>query len=475
MSNLIRFYQYLKRCDIVLLVAIILGTILRIYNLTYEGLWYDEIHSVNQAAPQNTYTEVIQYSKQDQPPLFFLSLHIWFKIFGFNDFSARFFVAFIGVIAIPTTYALGIKMGSKSIAQISALLLSVNYFHIYYSREVRFYSLLYLMSTISFLFFLYCLDSKERRFYFGYLVATVSLLYTHYYGMIIFGSQILIFFFLYFFVRDRIQSIAYSLSAGVLAGLSICFWLPQIVSDLGISSFWIQPVEFPRFILVYFYKYFDNLVIAGILAFFLLWFFLRLFVLKKINQESKIDLFFIYILLAWISISLLLPYLYSVFRMPMLIVRYTIVTLPAVILLVAFSISTLPRFRIILALIVLGCISHIIGYNHYTLRKKEQVRDLVREVAKDLPDSTTIFSYYAWHMNYYFQQFGAKNKAKHPNEVNYLVELNNSNYIWILQFHEDNIGATNEQIALINESFDHIKSVKFLRAQGNLYKRKNIE
>ena len=55
-----------------LLVLLAAAAFFRFYNLTYESLWLDEIYSMRGSDPNTSLSDVYEYSKHDQPPLFFL-------------------------------------------------------------------------------------------------------------------------------------------------------------------------------------------------------------------------------------------------------------------------------------------------------------------------------------------------------------------------------------------------------------------
>jgi uncharacterized membrane protein len=165
----------------ILLLIVLIGALLRFYKLDFQGLWYDEIHSMNGSDPDLTIKQILEYSKTDQPPASFLLLHFWFKIFPFNDFSGRLFSAIIGLLGIVAMYFLGTEIKDSRIGLTTAFLTSINYFHLYYSQEVRFYIFLFLVATLSFLFFVKAMRTKKPIHFALYVLFTVVAFYTHYF------------------------------------------------------------------------------------------------------------------------------------------------------------------------------------------------------------------------------------------------------------------------------------------------------
>ncbi len=131
-----------------------LGALLRFYKLDFQSLWYDELHSVIPTDPANSLKDVIDYAKSDQPPAYFIYLHFFFKLFGYSEWTGRAASALLGVASIPITFLLGRECKNAAVGLCAAALVSVNYFDVYYSQELRFYSLAFLTSALSFMFFI---------------------------------------------------------------------------------------------------------------------------------------------------------------------------------------------------------------------------------------------------------------------------------------------------------------------------------
>jgi hypothetical protein len=72
---------------------------------------------------------------------------------------------------------------------ISALLLAVNVFHIFYSQDARSYSLLVLLITCSCLFFAQEVKSQGREGGAWYIVTSVAALYAHFFAALVLLSQ----------------------------------------------------------------------------------------------------------------------------------------------------------------------------------------------------------------------------------------------------------------------------------------------
>src|SRR6185503_270051 len=138
----------------VLAGVILLGAALRLYHLDYQSLWLDELHSIIPTDPNNSLLSIIEYSKKDQPPLFFIYIHYAFTLFGYNELVGRMASAFLGLLGIVVIYFLGKECEGKAVGLFAASLTAISYYHIYYSQELRFYSMSFLFSALSYLFFI---------------------------------------------------------------------------------------------------------------------------------------------------------------------------------------------------------------------------------------------------------------------------------------------------------------------------------
>lgn len=313
-----RYSGYFKKRNLLFLVLIVaLGSALRFYKLDFQSLWHDEIHSMNGVDPDLSFSEIIQYAKTDQPPAFFILLHIWFKVFHFSDIYGRVFVAMIGVLGVIAMYFLGKEFKDNQTGLFASLITSVNYFHISYSQEVRFYSLLFLASALSFLFFLKVLRKSSSLNLFLYTVFTTLVLYTHYFGFVVFVSQAIIFLTIQLFLGFDKRLFFRGLIVGIISLALVSPWIPQMLMDSHLS-FWIQPVKIPHFLFAYFYNYFGDKVVVYLLALLLLFFSFRV-ILGHVKLERNVRSYY-FTLFGWTLLGFGIPLLYSILVAPMLIV-----------------------------------------------------------------------------------------------------------------------------------------------------------
>jgi uncharacterized membrane protein len=457
-----------KRNVYILLAAILLaGTFLRFYKLDFQSLWHDELHSIIPTAPENSLSSIIDYAKSDQPPAYFVFLHLVFKVFGYNTWLARASAAFLGLASIPVFFFLGQEIKNTRVGLTASLLAAVNYFIIYYSQEARFYSMALLFSALSFLFFIRCYKHGDIWSFVLYIISTAILLYTHYYGIVIFATQALT--FLVMAVRYRWgdwRYIAFGLISGLVTGICFIPWMPVIFSDLGIDSFWIQRPT-PIFLLEYFYGYVgkDALVSLIFLVFTILYS-RAYFTMASSDKLKSVYL----IIILWLFISYLIPLTYSLLRQPMLHIRYTIVTLPAWILIFALGWDEIVSRRWKYAILATAALSSVINIffirDHYHKIQKQQFREASYAV-QNASEEAPVFSNYAWHYNFYFRE--------RPEKVQPLMDLKVSEIsrFWLLQAEFFTAQENANELAPYLDEFNVVRTHSFHRTNAVYLERRN--
>ena len=117
-----------------LLAIILLGFSLRLYNLTYHSIWFDEAVSIRWATSSvSRILEVSVNLVEDRlPPLYYLLLKWWVEAVGLSDFSLRYLSVVFGVLLIPVVYVLGRRLVNRSAGLLATLLVALNPFLIWY-------------------------------------------------------------------------------------------------------------------------------------------------------------------------------------------------------------------------------------------------------------------------------------------------------------------------------------------------------
>ena len=125
--------------------GILLAFALRLHRLGAESLWYDETVSVFLAT--QSIPELIAHTARDiHPPGYYLLLHAWDwlaqpSLTNGLEFLYAWPSLFWGVLLLPLIFAVGRRFFTARVALAALWLTAVSPYHIWYSQEVRMYTL----------------------------------------------------------------------------------------------------------------------------------------------------------------------------------------------------------------------------------------------------------------------------------------------------------------------------------------------
>ena len=178
-----KFISYIKKnyIEVALISAItIVALILRLIVLkNYGDLWLDELYSWYFAKQKFVFGTVWELLKQDlHVPLYFIILHFWTKIFGQSDVSMHLCTIFVSIPLIPLSYYLMKNLFNKTTGYFAAIMFAINTFCIYYSTEVRFYGLVFVLALLSAFYFVKMLENLDKKYIIGFIISHSLLLYT---------------------------------------------------------------------------------------------------------------------------------------------------------------------------------------------------------------------------------------------------------------------------------------------------------
>ena len=149
---------------VIVLVAIVGGAALRLYNLGTWSFWIDEVLTI-----RSTYAPI----SSDPPRLTYLMVHLTNSWFGISEGNARLIPAILGILMLPIFYGFVRRMFDAPTATVASILLAVAPWHIYWSQNARHYIFLVLLGTIA-LFLFYLSVESDRRW--GLVLAALVLM-----------------------------------------------------------------------------------------------------------------------------------------------------------------------------------------------------------------------------------------------------------------------------------------------------------
>jgi mannosyltransferase len=179
--------RWLGPTEIVVALTV-LGGILRFATLDLQSVWSDEVATV--ILVHRGLGGLLSHlsTSETTPPLYFVLVWAWTKVFGTGVFDYRSLSALAGTLTIPVIYLAGRRI-SPRIGVWAAALTAVNPAMYYYSQEARSYALLILLSAASLVLWQRALQKPST----GRLAAWAGMLslalLTHYFAAFLFIAQ----------------------------------------------------------------------------------------------------------------------------------------------------------------------------------------------------------------------------------------------------------------------------------------------
>ncbi len=136
------------RRSLPLLLVLLAGAALRAYRLGADSLWYDETVSLLLAG--KPLPDLVAHTARDiHPPLYYILLHFWTRLAGRSEFAAAWLSYAAGLLLIPATYALVRRVTCRpNIALVTAMLMAISPYHVWYAQEVRMYTVGALLAVL---------------------------------------------------------------------------------------------------------------------------------------------------------------------------------------------------------------------------------------------------------------------------------------------------------------------------------------
>lgn len=166
-----------------LVPALLITALLLRIPLLNSSFWLDEAaQALESARPLSQQLDIVP---DFQPPLMHYLIHFAMRV-GQSEWWLRLVGALVpGLITVYAVYKIGEEFEHKTAGFIGASLLAVSSFHIFYSQEIRPYSLAAMWGMLSWLFLIQSWKGTEKQPFFksdwtNYLLATILGMYSMY-------------------------------------------------------------------------------------------------------------------------------------------------------------------------------------------------------------------------------------------------------------------------------------------------------
>jgi mannosyltransferase len=266
-------------------------------------------------------------NKGNNPPLHFILLHYWMKIFGIGSISVRSLSLLFSLLTIPVLYHFGKKIVGQNYSVLFVGFFIFSTFNHFHALEARVYSLMVLLSIIA-MTNIYKLLFTDKRFFIQLAVCNVSLLYTHYLaGLIIIVELLLLLLFYKKITWVKFWSF-------IISGLiTTVLYIPGLIQfykrfgDFSENGTWVSAPHITELygnIIRFFNHTISFVILISLLSIFMVFNRKNIFINLKENRFSEKERFVFY----GFGLPYLLMYLFSVFFQPIFLDRYLLFTTP---------------------------------------------------------------------------------------------------------------------------------------------------
>jgi len=160
--------------------ALVIGAIARFVNMAKGSIWHDEGFTM-MLAPQSPAQIISRTAHDVHPPLYYITLHYWMKLFGSSEIGARSLSAALMLAVIPIGYLLVKELFGRPAARLSAIFLALGPFLVRYSQEARMYGMAAFLAVLAMYALVKATRSKTNGWWVVYSLSIAAGLYTHYY------------------------------------------------------------------------------------------------------------------------------------------------------------------------------------------------------------------------------------------------------------------------------------------------------
>jgi mannosyltransferase len=411
------FFEYTSRKPFWFLASLVLINIaLKFFQVSDASIWLDEAHTANQAL--KSISAIISDSAKDQnPPLYFIVMHFWIKLFGISEFGIRSFSVFMSVITIPVLFYFAKENFNTKAAVIASVLFTFSEQQIYFSLEARTYAFTGLLCVISFLLFfrLIKMPSVPVSLLLGFVNS--SLIYSHFISCFIIVVEIVCLFIL--LIKGDRKVFLYGILSLLLIVLLFIPWIGNLFKNIPKpGEYWLAKPAFYN--LKGLFISFSNGKISTVLFGMLICWFIYFTGKKYFEKDQPAKKYFgVIVLLLWFLLPVFADYLISGIT-PIFLNKYLLYSSIALYLLIGVILSELPFPGFYKSMIVAFVLILFIVNTKIKVRKPEDWRS-VSEFVRSKQSSQDVAILSAACVNMPFSYYYDKNIFKNYNERNNLL------------------------------------------------------
>ncbi|MGE0077170.1 MAG: glycosyltransferase family 39 protein [Bacteroidales bacterium] len=408
---------------LLLFIIVLLGCILRFYNLFEIPYTHDELSALIRLN-FSSFRELIENGvKEDGHPAGMqVFLFYWTKLFGFKEYIVKLPFILFGIGSILLAFSIAKKWFNSTTALLVSAFIATLQFPILFSQLARPYSSGLFFALLSVLFWSKFLFETPRnlKYLIGYILTSAACCYNHYFSLLF--SAIIAFSGLFFIKKDNYkQYLLAQIAVAILFVPHLKIFFYQL-SNGGLEWLGKPHLSFiaDHFKFIF---HFSPLVYLTTLS----------IAIYPIIKSKKITITKFQVISAiWFLLPLTIGFLYSVLAKPVLQHSVLIFSFPfIIILLFSFYSNEKAWFKIcsVIAILIINTFTLISTRKHYEVLYKQPFKEFSIQSHNFLEqhkDSAIImFAGNPNYINFYFKQYNPS--------VNYIVFQDNFNNVLSLR------------------------------------------
>ncbi len=208
---------------LILLGILFFALFLRLYRIEDESLHPDEVTTLT-CVYEHTFSDAYHVARRLDPPmapLYFLFEYVWSRTVGLTVLRMHLLSALFSAAALLVVYLIGSELHGRLTGLIAAALLAVSPIHVYYSLEIRNYSITFLLGALSLYTLIRAVARPGRRAWTLNCLVDLLLGMSHLFANLLFVPQAV---FLLACHRRRVVLLPWG-AAHLLVVLVVCVWL----------------------------------------------------------------------------------------------------------------------------------------------------------------------------------------------------------------------------------------------------------
>jgi mannosyltransferase len=464
-------YSWIMSPSVLILLACVAGTALRLLLLGSKSMWLDEVRGL-EVARQGMSRLLLGQSEAYHPPLFYVLITPWISRVE-SPFLLRLPAAIIDVLSLPLLYHLTRRLANRRSALTSLWLAAFSPLLIWYAQEFRSYSLLVFLALLATLTLVEGLERPKLLAWLLFVGVMIAAFYLHYDALLLLPLQALLIIVL--IAGGRIKGRGALIWFAGLAATALGYWpwlrtpgaalfLQILISDRNYPARLIE-----RTLGISYASLLPFLAIgAALLATggaLVLWTGLRrsqarIATLRTTPGIRALSLTFFVILL----IGSVVPQGYTV-------KRHLLIAVPAVLMVLAWIWPWERSNRAtLIVLLTMSLVASTINIVFVPKPQWDQVAQLVLD--SPYPREAVIISptYMSDPFNFYARGRIPLLRVHDPDPAAFLANASSTyDYIWLV-WHTADIGANLDQIQVwLNQHGQFVRSQSFYRIQVDLY------